>query len=104
MNSIVESRRWWYARIGGGGYGELTDDVLLGDRVFEEDDRGHDDDDPLQAVADGVRDWGNPLEDHVRNLRRVPARRKVTRQLPMCPESLAHPYLFQPQKLQQAMS
>ena len=46
----------------------LTNHVLLGHGVLEDNDRGHNDDDPLEAVANRVCDWGHPLQDHVGHL------------------------------------
>lgn len=45
-----------------------TEGVLLGDGVLEDKDRGDDDDHALDAVADGVRDGADALENHVGDL------------------------------------
>ena len=46
-------------------FGQLTNDVLLRHGVLEENDGGHNDDDALEAVADGVRHGRHALQDHV---------------------------------------
>ena len=46
----------------------LTYHVLLGHGVLEDNDRGHNDNDPFEAVANAVGDRADPLEDHVGHL------------------------------------
>ena len=45
-----------------------TEHVLLGHGVLEEDDRGHNDDDTFEAVANGVGDGCDASQDHVGHL------------------------------------
>ena len=47
-------------------FGQMrTDHVLAAHGVLEEEHGGHNDDDALEAVADGVRHGRHALQDHV---------------------------------------